>query len=52
MNNAKIQLALSNLFEKQRIVFWYDTRQEFRATLQRWKCMASKRLNWRTTSSA
>ena len=31
MNNAKIQLALSNLFEKQRIVFWYDTRQEFRA---------------------
>lgn len=31
MNNAKIQLALSNLFEKQRLVFWYDTRQEFRA---------------------
>ena len=29
MNNAKIQLALSNLFEKQRIVFWYDTRREF-----------------------
>ena len=31
MSNAKIQLALGNLFEKQRIVFWYDTRQEFRA---------------------
>ena len=31
MSNAKIQQALGNLFEKQRIVFWYDTRQEFRA---------------------
>lgn len=31
MSNAKIQQALSNLFEKQRIVFWYDTRHEFRA---------------------
>lgn len=31
MSNAKIQQALSNLFEKQRIVFWYDTRREFRA---------------------
>jgi uncharacterized protein (TIGR02687 family) len=31
MSNAKIQQALGNLFEKQRIVFWYDTRREFRA---------------------
>ena len=31
MSNAKIQQALSNLFDKQRIVFWYDTRREFRA---------------------
>jgi len=31
MSNAKIQQALGNLFEKQRIVFWYDTRSEFRA---------------------
>lgn len=31
MGNAKILQALGNLFEKQRIVFWYDTRQEFRA---------------------
>lgn len=30
MSNPKIIQALSNLFEKQRIVFWYDTRQEFR----------------------
>ena len=31
MSNPKIQQALGNLFEKQRIVFWYDTRSEFRA---------------------
>ena len=31
MSNAKIQQALGNLFDKQRIVFWYDTRREFRA---------------------
>lgn len=31
MSNAKIEQALGNLFEKQRIVFWYDTRREFRA---------------------
>lgn len=31
MSNPKITQALSNLFEKQRIVFWYDTRHEFRA---------------------
>ena len=31
MSNAKIQQALGNLFEKQRIVFWYDTQQEFAA---------------------
>jgi uncharacterized protein (TIGR02687 family) len=30
MSNPKIQQALSNLFDKQRIVFWYDTRREFR----------------------
>lgn len=34
MSNAKIQQALSNLFEKQRIVFWYDTRSEFRADFE------------------
>ena len=26
MSNVKIQQALANLFEKQRIVFWYDAR--------------------------
>lgn len=31
MSNSKIILALTNLFDKQRIVFWYDTRHEFRA---------------------
>lgn len=31
MSNPKIAQALGNLFDKQRIVFWYDTRQEFRA---------------------
>ncbi|MBC3809622.1 BREX-1 system phosphatase PglZ type A [Undibacterium seohonense] len=31
MSNLKITQALSNLFDKQRIVFWYDTRHEFRA---------------------
>lgn len=30
MSNPKITQALTNLFNKQRIVFWYDTRQEFR----------------------
>ncbi|MBA5607373.1 BREX-1 system phosphatase PglZ type A [Duganella sp. FT3S] len=30
MNNAKIQQALTNLFDKQRIVFWYDSRRVFR----------------------
>jgi len=34
MSNAKIQQALSNLFDKQRIVFWYDTRREFRADFE------------------
>ncbi len=31
MSNPKITQALTNLFEKQRIVFWYDNRLEFRA---------------------
>ena len=31
MSNTKIIQALNNLFDKQRIVFWYDTRLEFRA---------------------
>lgn len=31
MSNPKIKQALINLFDKQRIVFWYDTRHEFRA---------------------
>lgn len=34
MSNAKIQQALANLFDKQRIVFWYDTRHEFRADFE------------------
>ena len=34
MSNAKIQQALGNLFDKQRIVFWYDTRREFRADFE------------------
>lgn len=34
MSNVKIQQALCNLFEKQRIVFWYDTRREFRADFE------------------
>ncbi|AUO21152.1 BREX-1 system phosphatase PglZ type A [Pseudomonas sp. NC02] len=34
MSNPKITQALSNLFDKQRIVFWYDTRQEFRADFE------------------
>lgn len=34
MSSAKLTQALSNLFEKQRIVFWYDTRHEFRADFE------------------
>ncbi|UZE85838.1 BREX-1 system phosphatase PglZ type A [Pseudomonas viciae] len=34
MSNPKISQALSNLFDKQRIVFWYDTRLEFRADFE------------------
>jgi uncharacterized protein (TIGR02687 family) len=29
MTNSRIAQALTNLFDKQRIVFWYDTRHEF-----------------------
>ena len=31
MNNERIAQALGQLFDKQRIVFWYDTQQEFAA---------------------
>ena len=34
MSNAKIQQALGSLFDKQRIVFWYDTRREFRTDFE------------------
>jgi uncharacterized protein (TIGR02687 family) len=34
MSNTKIHQALGNLFEKQRIVFWYDDRREFRADFE------------------
>lgn len=34
MSNAKITQALTNLFGKQRIVFWYDARREFRAEFE------------------
>ena len=31
MKNERIAQALGQLFDKQRIVFWYDTQQEFAA---------------------
>ncbi|MBC3881555.1 BREX-1 system phosphatase PglZ type A [Undibacterium sp. LX40W] len=34
MSNKKIIQALSNLFDKQRVVFWYDTRHEFRTDFE------------------
>lgn len=34
MSNPKITQALTNLFDKQRIVFWYDNRLEFRADFE------------------
>ncbi|MDH1587391.1 BREX-1 system phosphatase PglZ type A [Stutzerimonas stutzeri] len=34
MSNSKIAQALTNLFEKQRLVFWYDNRLEFRADFE------------------
>ncbi|MFJ1258085.1 BREX-1 system phosphatase PglZ type A [Cupriavidus sp. CuC1] len=34
MSNPKITQALTSLFDKQRIVFWYDTRLEFRAEFE------------------
>lgn len=34
MSNLKIAQALTNLFDKQRIVFWYDNRLEFRANFE------------------
>lgn len=34
MSNPRITQALARLFDKQRIVFWYDTRQEFRADFE------------------
>ncbi|MFB1488777.1 MULTISPECIES: BREX-1 system phosphatase PglZ type A [unclassified Thiocapsa] len=34
MTNPKITQVLTNLFEKQRIVFWYDARLEFRADFE------------------
>src|SRR5690606_2096859 len=34
MSNSKINQALTNLFEKQRIVFWYDNLLEFRADFE------------------
>jgi len=34
MSNPKITQALTNLFYKQRIVFWYDNRLEFRADFE------------------
>ena len=30
MTENRIQKALTRLFERQRIVFWYDDKQEFR----------------------
>ena len=42
MSNAKIQQALNNLFEKQRIVFWYDTQHEFVRTSRPSDCPASE----------
>ncbi|HTN61075.1 MAG TPA: BREX-1 system phosphatase PglZ type A, partial [Devosia sp.] len=34
MDETRIQQALGNLFDKQRIVFWYDSNREFRAEFE------------------
>lgn len=34
MSESKITVALKRLFEKHRIVFWYDTKQELRADFE------------------
>jgi len=34
MSENRIQKALTRLFERQRIVFWYDDKQEFRETYE------------------
>src|SRR5690606_27347906 len=34
MSNSRIHEALTNLFDKQRIVFWYDTHREFRGAFE------------------
>lgn len=34
MSNLKITQALTNLFDRQRMVFWFDTRHEFRANFE------------------
>ena len=34
MTNTRIALALGNLFDKQRVVFWYDAQREFRADFE------------------
>ncbi|MAD46037.1 MAG: TIGR02687 family protein [Oceanospirillaceae bacterium] len=37
MTNNRIQQALARLFERQRIVFWYDDKQEFRDAFENLK---------------
>ena len=34
MTENRIQQALSRLFERQRIVFWYDDKKEFREAFE------------------
>lgn len=34
MTNTRIASALGNLFDKQRVVFWYDALREFRADFE------------------
>lgn len=34
MSNSKISQALQALFEKHRIVFWYDAKDEFKADFE------------------
>ncbi len=52
MSNAKIQQALGNLFDKQRTVFWCDTRREFRADFNALDLAVWRRSRWTTTSLA
>ena len=51
MADPRIIQALTSLFDKQRIVFWYDTRREFRGAFETLTLPEVERSNWPTTSS-